>query len=207
MKRDNHRFGLVLAAMLALAMTTGTASVRAARQADDPQAAGRAVPDLVPLDVEIVVSRYRDDERVSRAPYVLAVTAASERPRAEAAQLNIGAEVPVPATTFTPARNDGPEARPMVSFNYRHVGTTIECWAVVRADGRYALNVSIDESSVYTGDSQGAPSTVAGSPVFRSYESRNTLLLRNGQSRQYIAATDRVSGEVIRIEVTLRVAD
>jgi hypothetical protein len=48
---------------------------------------------------------------------------------------------------------------------------------------------------------------VAGSPVFRSYESRNTLLLRNGQSRQYIAATDRVSGEIVRIEVTLRVAD
>jgi hypothetical protein len=46
---------------------------------------------------------------------------------------------------------------------------------------------------------------VAGSPVFRSYESRNTLLLRNGQSRQDIAATDRVSG--VRIEVTLRVAD
>jgi RNA polymerase sigma-70 factor (ECF subfamily) len=159
------------------------------------------------LEVEIVVSRYQGDRPVSRTPYTLAVNAASERTRAEAAQLNIGAEVPVPVTTFTPAGNDNPGARPMVSFNYRHVGTTIECWAVVRSDGRYVLNVSIDESSVYTGDSQGAQSTVAGSPVFRSYESRNTLLLRNGQSRQYIAATDRVSGEVIRIEVALRVAD
>jgi hypothetical protein len=34
----------------------------------------------------------------------------------------------------------------------------------------------------------------------------NTLVLRDGQSRQFTAATDRVSGAVVRIEVTLKVA-
>jgi hypothetical protein len=39
----------------------------------------------------------------------------------------------------------------------------------------------------------------------RNFKSRNRLLLRDGQTRQYTAATDRVNGETIRIEVTLRV--
>ena len=42
-------------------------------------------------------------------------------------------------------------------------------------------------------------------PVFRSYQSTNTLVLKDGQSREFTAAADRVSGEVIRIGVTLRV--
>ena len=47
--------------------------------------------------------------------------------------------------------------------------------------------------------------TVGNIPVFRSYQSTNTLVLKDGQSREFTAATDRVSGEVIRIAVTLRV--
>ena len=42
-------------------------------------------------------------------------------------------------------------------------------------------------------------------PVFKSFKTRNRLLLRNGQTRQFTAATDRVSGETVRIEVTLTV--
>jgi hypothetical protein len=42
-------------------------------------------------------------------------------------------------------------------------------------------------------------------PVFRSFRSTNTLVLRDGQTRQFTAATDRVSGEVVRIDVTLNV--
>ena len=70
-------------------------------------------------------------------------------------------------------------------------------------DGRFDLRLNIDDSSVYQ-----SPSTVPGGnqmPAFRSFRSRNTLLLRDGQSREYTAATDRVSGEVVKISVTLKV--
>ncbi len=200
--RRGSRIGLVLMAVLAVGTTAEMVPVRAAQQPQTPPSPpGQTTPQLVPLEVEVVISRYRGDERVSRTPYILAVNAGPDGQRPEPAQLNIGAEVPVPVTTFTPAGNQPPQ----VSFNYRHVGTTIQCSATIRGDGRYALNLSIDESSVYTDESRGTQATVAGTPVFRSYESRNTLLLRDGQSRQYTAATDRVSGEVIRIEATLRV--
>ena len=197
--------GTTLVGVFLVAMAASAAPMRAG-EAQDAAATDRAAATLVPLEVEIVISRYRADTLVSRAPYTLAVNA-SPGQRGDVAQLNIGADVPVPVTTFTPAGDDNPVARPIVSFNYRHVGTAIECWATIRSNGQYALNVSVDESSVYTDEKPAAPSIVAGSPVFRSYESRNTLLLRNGQSRQYTAATDRVSGEVIRIEATLRVVD
>ena len=46
-----------------------------------------------------------------------------------------------------------------------------------------------------------------GVPVFRSFGSSNTLVLRDGQSRQYTAAADRVTGESIRVDVALTVLD
>jgi hypothetical protein len=42
-------------------------------------------------------------------------------------------------------------------------------------------------------------------PAFRNFKSRNRLLLRDGQTRQYTAATDRITGETVRIEVSLKV--
>jgi hypothetical protein len=92
---------------------------------------------------------------------------------------------------------------PVTSYNYRSVGTSITSSASVTEDGRFDLRLFIDDSSVYQ-----SPSTVPGGnqmPAFRSFRSRNTLLLRDGQSREYTAATDRVSGEVVKISVTLRV--
>ena len=90
----------------------------------------------------------------------------------------------------------------------RNIGTAIICGAITTAEeGRFEVNISVDDSSVYLKEdsSAGSPSAVSNMPAFRSFKSRNTLLLRDGQTRQYTAATDRVSGETIRIDVTLKV--
>ena len=50
-------------------------------------------------------------------------------------------------------------------------------------------------------------SVVSYLPAYRSFESDNTLVLRDGQSQQYISAADRISGETIRVDVTLNVLD
>lgn len=152
----------------------------------------------VPLEVQIVISRYQGEKKVSSLPYTLAVNANSGEPT----QLNIGGDVPIPSTTFTPVGDGGKPATPLVSFSYKNIGTSINCRATSIDDGRFDLRVEIDESSVYT-SADGAKT--GESPSFRSFRARNTLLLRDGQMRQYTAATDRVSGETIRIEVTLRV--
>jgi hypothetical protein len=40
-------------------------------------------------------------------------------------------------------------------------------------------------------------------PMFRSFNSSFQALLRDGQTTQYVSATDPVSGEVMKIDVTL----
>ena len=66
----------------------------------------------------------------------------------------------------------------------------------------------IEESSVYGADATAMETIRApGVPVFRSFGSSNTLVLRDGQSRQYTAAADRVTGESIRVDVALTVLD
>ncbi len=149
---------------------------------------------LVPLQVEISIARYQGDKRTSLLPYSVAVNANGER-----SSLQIGTEVPVAATT-APAGAQGTR-----SFNYRSVGTSINCGARDGGDGRFEVELQIDDNALYTSDTAQGAHVVAEMPVFRTFRSRNMLLLRDGQSRQYTAATDRVSGESVRIEVTLRV--
>lgn len=165
-----------------------------------PGSARRSTAPAIPLEIQVVLSRYQGEKRVSSMPYVMAVNANGER-----ASLNMGADVAIPSSTFAPA--DPAKSQPIVSFNYRQIGTAIVCGAITTAEeGRFEVNISVDDSSVYLkeGDAAG-PSTVRNMPAFRSFKSRNTLLLRDGQTRQYTAATDRVSGETIRIDVTLKV--
>jgi hypothetical protein len=47
---------------------------------------------------------------------------------------------------------------------------------------------------------------VQGAPVIRNFNASNNLVLRDGQTRQFTAAADRVTGEVIKVDVTLKVA-
>jgi hypothetical protein len=48
-------------------------------------------------------------------------------------------------------------------------------------------------------------SSVEGVPAFRTFTSSFSVLLRDGQTAQHTAATDPVSGEVLRIDVTVNV--
>jgi hypothetical protein len=156
---------------------------------------------LVPLEVQVVISRYQGEKRISTMPYVLAVNANAP----QSAQLNIGAEVPIPSPSpFAPAMagDNKPGPALMRSYNYRSIGTIIECRASSADDGRFEVSVNVDESSVYTGAVAGLGD---GPPAFRSFKSRNMLVMRDGQTRQYTAATDRASGETFKVEVTMKV--
>ncbi len=158
---------------------------------------------VTPLDVEVVIARFQGDKRISSMPYLLAVNATVEVSRAPETQLNMGTEVPVPVNTFAPADGKTP---PLRSYNYRSVGTSIVASANRIQDGRFELRLSIDDSSVYTSTENKQNGPILGdTPVFRSFKTRNNLLLRDGQTREYTAATDRVSGEVVKVSVTLKV--
>ena len=125
----------------------------------------------------------------------------------------MGAEIPVmnrpmPSNPANPAAPDPARFMPGMSYQYRPVGTQIDSFARSAGGDRYKVTVIINESSVYGEDATAMETFRApGVPVFRSFESSNTLVLRDGQSRQYTAAADRVTGESIRVDVALTVLD
>ena len=163
----------------------------------------------VDLSVEVTISRYQGDELVSSLPYVLSLTT----DRDGRGSLRIGAEIPVTNRPMTAnpanaAASDPARFLPGRSFSYRSVGTQIDSFARSAGGDRYKVTVIIEESSVYGEDATAMETFRApGVPVFRSFESSNTLVLRDGQSRQYTAAADRVTGESIRVDVALTVLD
>ena len=160
----------------------------------------------VDLSVEVTISRYQGNELISSLPYVLSLTTGRDDGRAS---LRMGGQVPVTTSTFMPAViGDDPQQQTLQSVRYESMGTQIDCFANRVGDDRYKVTVIIDESSVYGDDETSTETTSApGVPVFRSFESSNTLVLRDGQSRQYTAAADRVTGESIRVDVALTVLD
>jgi hypothetical protein len=83
------------------------------------------------------------------------------------------------------------------------VGTIITCRAAAAEAGQFSLTLSVDDNAVLPRDAASSGS-VPDVPAFRSFRARNTLVLRDGQTRTFTAAADRASGEVVRVEVTLR---
>ncbi len=154
---------------------------------------------LIPLSIDVVVSRYQGEKKISSLPYVLAVNTNDNAPGG-VCQLRMGAQVPVPTTIIS-----NKDAVPTQSFTYRDIGTNIDCSARTLDDGVFQLRLNVEDTSVYTNAQTAATPTVEQMPVFRTFRSTNTLVLRDGQSREFTAAADRVNGEVIRIAVTLRV--
>jgi len=156
---------------------------------------------LVPLEVEVVLSRYQGDKKISSIPYTLNVNANGSQ-----TVLNMGTEVPVASTTFTPVANGSQgQPQPLRSYNYRSVGMNIDLRATTEADGLYQLALNINDSSVVTPDTRQQAALMPDTPAFRTFKGSSALLLKDGQSRQITVATDRVSGEVLKVDVSLKV--
>jgi hypothetical protein len=153
------------------------------------------------LRVQVVISRFQGEKKVASLPYTLSVTVEGRPVR-----MRMGVDTPVAVAT---AAGDG--AKPMIpmmpmttSLQYRNVGTNIDCNARDAGDGRYHLMLTVENSSVYLGGPL-ADANATGSPLFRRFDTNIDPVLRDGQSIQAIASTDPVTGEVVKIDVTLNV--
>jgi hypothetical protein len=112
----------------------------------------------------------------------------------------MGVDTPVPVVKL----DDADAKKTKVSdFQYRNVGTNIDCGATDFADGSYQLSLSVENSSALTG--VGSKDELGGAPLFRRFETYIDPILRDGQTIQTVAATDPVTGEVVKIDVTLNV--
>ena len=168
--------------------------------------AARKTPAPVALKVTVLLSRFEGEKRVSSMPYILGVTA-SGWGTGPKTSVRMGVEVPV---TQTKISGDG-KTSPISSYSYRNVGTDIDCAATFdeALPGIFRLALTVSDSSLGLDTSKrvgsGGGYVVAEVPTFRNFNSSFTALLRDGQTMQYTSATDPVTGEVTKIDVTVSV--
>jgi hypothetical protein len=199
---------LVATAIVVSVLTSTAAQEKPAQDkpAQDKPALAQPPPSAftgprIPLRVQFVLSRYLGEKKISSMPYVLGVLSNGQK-----TSLRMGIQVPVVMTTFKGADN---ATIPSSSYSYRDVGTNIDCQAGDAGSGQYNLIITIQDSSIHLDASQGGASkqqVVRDVPAFRSFHASFAMLLREGQTMQYASATDPITGEVVRVDVTLSLA-
>ena len=92
--------------------------------------------------------------------------------------LELGEDIPVPATAFTAIAAGGAAVNPLTSFNYRAVGINVTMTPRVTYENEIILDLSVENSTL------GANIDVAGTsmPTFGSRSVQTRLRLRDGES-------------------------
>ena len=174
---------------VAAALTTASAQEKPASQ--EKPSAQPSTFRRQPLKVQFVLGRYQGEKRLSNMPYTLGVLPDTAR-----TSMRLGIAVPL-------ATGHG---APPTAYNYKDVGTNIDCSASDQGNGQYQLVVTISDSSIQADAGEKEGKFVRDVPVFRNFNATFTMILRDGQTMQYVSVTDPVSGEVTKIDVTLNLA-
>jgi hypothetical protein len=143
-----------------------------------PPAPAAPKPAIVPLKVQVTITRLQKEVVTARNPFVLWVNANDDR---RSTRVSLASSVPM---------SDG------AKINYQSVGTQINCNADSTPDGRFRLDLTVNDSSVVPGKDGALPS-------IQSLTSNNILLVREAQTAEFLSTTDKVTGEVTKIDVVV----
>jgi hypothetical protein len=176
-----------LTAAVVIAMTAGVGAAHAQERAETSP--------VTPLKVLVVVSRYDGEKKMASMPYTLLVNAGDRDNRVT---LRMGVSLPV-----TGVGANGP------TVTVHDIGTNMDCTASPAEGGRFRIGLAVNHSSVFETDQKHLQATIPrpgdSTQLIRSFTSSFSLLLRDRETGQSIAATDPVTGEVMRIDVTVTV--
>jgi general secretion pathway protein D len=95
-----------------------------------------------------------------------------------ALKLNLGEDIPILSTSFTPIAQGGANFNPLTSYTYRTVGVKIEMTPRVTYEGEIVLDLYVENSTLGNG-------TLVGGQLVPSFPTRNVttrLRLREGES-------------------------
>jgi hypothetical protein len=187
----------LVSTVVALALALGAAPTALAQEKPAPAPPAQQGGPMVPLKLDLVISRLAGDKKISSMPYSMWLTANDPSTgRLGGTSLRMGVRMPLPATVTS-------KEGAMVSYTtqYHDIGTNIDASAVSATDGRFGVSITLNESGVNT----KGESAVAGAPMLRNFTSRFFLLLSDGQTAIYTSATDPVTGETLNVQVTLTV--
>jgi Bacterial type II and III secretion system protein len=186
----------LVAAAAVLVVALGTPG-RAQEQKPATSTAPTTMPNT--LRVQLTVSRYQGEKKISSLPYTMTIHADERNRNVGRANIRLGTQVPI----TTMSRASGDANAPMVpTVQYRDVGTNIDCIATALEDGRFRLDLTVEDSSVETAAAVGGTPT---NPAFKSFRTNDSLLLRDTQSAEFSTATDKVNGDVWKVNVALTI--
>ena len=207
--------GLALLAWLSMSMTGAAQAPSPAPATQEPKPAptkpesAPAVQPGVPVQVEIRLARVRDGKEVGSLPYLMSAVApvfnesavnsflAGSSSVRQNASIRAGVSVPIPSA-------GGSNSNP-VTYSYRNVGTNIDCYVVQTPGGRFAVRISITDGSLYVAPGAEKPANAAA-PILNSFEASSVFMADAGVKREFLVATDRINGETVRAEFTIRVS-
>lgn len=167
--------------MLAVGLLVPAMAGLTAREQQPPK------PDPQVFKVDVVLTRYQGEKKISSVPYSLLLGDSFTRMR-------VGVDVagdPLTATSkegVTTTRRD-----------FRFLGTSIDGAVTPRESGRHHLILSIQDSSVLPDPRFKDSASLA----FRTFSISNQLFVREGQAVPFVVGTDQITGETLRAEVTL----
>ena len=192
--------------VLALALAAGTVMTVVAqdtKQAPPPaaQPTPSTVARQVPLKLQLTLSRFVGEKKISSIPYMLGVLT-----NAQKTSLRMGVQVPVTIKMIDSSTSAGTVQN---SYTYRDVGTNIDCEAQDVGGGVFKLVLTIEDSAIHLDRAPDSPQErqmARDVPAFRSFRSSFAMVLHDGQSMQYASATDPISGEIMKIDVLLTLA-
>ena len=191
--------GVALATLASAASSaqeqSAQASATAQGTATAEQTRERRLASIVPLKVTIVLSKYQGEKKTASEPYELSL-----RTDGNKASIRLATQMPAEPAPPAPPGAARPAPRP-------NPFTNIDCSATSLDSGRYAVTVTIEDSSIYEDNQRNADgSKTERTRSVRMFRTTNALVLRDGQSTEFTAATDKSSGQVIKAAVTLTVA-
>jgi hypothetical protein len=146
-----------------------------------------------PLKLQVVMARYDGDKKVSSLPYSLLVNAAEQNGKPIQKEMKIGVQVPV-----TVMVRDAP------TVAFKDAGSKIRCSASSLGGGRYRLQLDFEQSGVLD-PSRRTPDSAVSGPLLRQFSDSVDIVMRDGQTMQTSSAADPVTGEVLKVDVTLTV--
>jgi Bacterial type II and III secretion system protein len=150
-----------------------------------------------PLRVQVIFNEYDGDKKISSLPYTLLVNADGRN----RTSMRMGLRVPIEISSNTGVKQ----------IQYQDVGTNLDGTAQKADADKFILNLQVEKSSVYVPGSAQKSASIGGNeisnsqPIIQQFRIQGDLLVRDGQTVQSTAATDPVTGHILKLDVTVNV--
>jgi hypothetical protein len=142
------------------------------------------------LRVEFRETRQRGETTTATRSYVLLLHA-----DAEPARVFVG---PVVAMTTS--------EQGTLTTQFKDAGVSAQASARTLSDGGYRLDAQFEDSSPLGSGGGVTDIRAADNPILRVVKGKSRLSLREGQTLPFVGTVDPVSGEVVRVDVTVTAA-